>query len=215
VFPDLGSSQQQAAVIVGFFLPLVLAIPIQGHWPNLIRTLFAVAAYAAAGAIIAAASGSFTGKDFWQVTLEVLTLGVIGYQGVWKPSGLSPVIERHTNVNPAATTAADATPPTTSSLEPQIGQLLSASVRLLEHATARMAAAPTNAALTQEQLAEEVSAQGAQERGQARGRLQSETTSAAHQNGPAMPNDGGEADVDQAALGQRAGPPLDDPLTRR
>ena len=155
MFPDLGSSEQQAALIVGFFLPLVLAIPMQPHWPNSIRTIFAVAAYAAAGAIIAAAGGHFTGKSVWQVTLEVLTLGVIGYQGVWKPSGLAPVIENATSTKSLGL-AAPAGPPAGanggggsgggSALEPQIAELLTAAVRLLEHTTNRIAALPTSPA---------------------------------------------------------------------
>jgi hypothetical protein len=155
VFPNLGSSEQQAALIVGFFLPLVLAIPMQPHWPNSIRTIFAVAAYAAAGAIIAAAGGHFTGKSVWQVTLEVLTLGVIGYQGVWKPSGLAPVIENATSTKSLGL-AAPAGPPAGanggggsgggSALEPQIAELLTAAVRLLEHTTNRIAALPTSPA---------------------------------------------------------------------
>jgi hypothetical protein len=186
VFPNLGSSEQQAALIVGFFLPLVLAIPMQPHWPNSLRTIFAVAAYAAAGAIIAAAGGHFTGKSVWQVTLEVLTLGVIGYQGVWKPSGLAPTIENATTTKQPAAVASGGSPPpgppsgsaaagTTagsaaagtepraggSSLDPQIVQLLAASVRLLEHATRQIAATPTSPAAGAAPSAESSAANGA------------------------------------------------------
>lgn len=105
MFPDLGSTQQQASIIVGFFLPLVLAIPIQSHWKDPLRTAFSVGAYAAAGAITAAAAGSLTGKTFWQCTLTVLALGVVGYKGVWQPSGVALGIETHTNVSDAARAA--------------------------------------------------------------------------------------------------------------
>jgi hypothetical protein len=101
VFPDLGSTQQEVALLVGFFLPLLLAIPIQSHWPTELKALFSVAAYAAAGAVTAAATGELTGKTFWQTTLEILVLGVVGYQGVWKPINLAPKIEALTNVNKA------------------------------------------------------------------------------------------------------------------
>jgi hypothetical protein len=154
MFPDLSSTQQQAAVIVGFFLPILLAIPIQSHWPSLLKTLFAVGAYAGAGAVTAAASGTLTGKSFWQITLVILTLGVVGYQGVWKPSGLAPAIETHTSTLPARSqTPTSPSAPTGSSLEPQIADLLSASARLLEHATQRLAVSATeNVASRQEQL---------------------------------------------------------------
>jgi hypothetical protein len=156
MFPNLGSSEQEAAIIVGFFLPLLLAIPMQDHWPDTVRTLFSVAAYAAAGAIVAATAGRLTGKSFWQATLEVLTLGVVGYQGVWKPSGVAPAIEAATSTKPPSSQAPANPMPTapltgspapaatdtgasSSGLEPQIGELLSASVKLLEHATQRIA----------------------------------------------------------------------------
>lgn len=112
MFPDLGSTQAQAAVIVGFFLPLILAIPIQSHWPTEVKTLFSVAAYAAAGAVTAAATGNLTGKTFWQTTLEILVLGVVGYQGVWKPSNLAPTIAARTDVANPTPTADNGTPAT-------------------------------------------------------------------------------------------------------
>lgn len=141
MFPDLGSTQQQAALIVGFFLPLILAIPIQGHWPDSLRTLFSVAAYAAAGAITAAAAGKLTGQTFWQSTLEILALGVIGYKGVWQPSGLAPAIESRTNVNPA-------TPPAQPSpgLEPHLASLLGAGARLLDQMAHRVGTVTTERA---------------------------------------------------------------------
>jgi hypothetical protein len=156
MFPNLGSSEQEAAIIVGFFLPLLLAIPMQDHWPDTIRTLFSVGAYAGAGAIVASTAGTLTGKSFWQATLEVLTLGVVGYQGVWKPSGVAPAIEAATSTKPPSSQAPATPPPagpipgapapaatdtgvSSSGLEPQIGELLSASVKLLEHATQRIA----------------------------------------------------------------------------
>lgn len=105
MFPDLGSTQQQATLLVGFFLPLLLAIPVQSHWPDSLRTLVTVGAYAVAGAITAAVGGNFTGKTFWQSTLSVLALGVLGYKGVWQPSGIALGIETRTNFSDAAQAA--------------------------------------------------------------------------------------------------------------
>ncbi len=126
MFPDLGSTQQQVAVLVGFFLPLLLAVPIQSHWPTELKALFSVAAYAAAGAVTAAATGDLTGKTFWQTTLEILVLGVVGYQGVWKPINLAPKIEGLTNVNkapaqPALDGGASAQPASGASAQPASG----------------------------------------------------------------------------------------------
>jgi hypothetical protein len=144
MFLDLGSSQTQAALIVGFFLPLVLAIPIQTKWPPLVKTLFSVGAYAAAGAVVALCGGQLTGAAFWQSALLILTLGVVGYQGVWKPAGIAPAIERETNFQPAPPEAEQpisvATPTPNGGLAPEIKSLLAVGERLLHEATNRIAA---------------------------------------------------------------------------
>lgn len=138
MFPDLGSAQQQAALIVGFFLPLLLAIPIQGHWPDSLKTLFSVAAYAAAGALTAAAAGDLTGRSFWQCTLEVLALGVIGYQGVWKPSGLAPAIATRTDTQ---SSSPPIPAPAGTGVPTEVTALLSAAQRLLDRAAERVGTA--------------------------------------------------------------------------
>ncbi|HET8527473.1 MAG TPA: hypothetical protein VFL60_01075 [Gaiellaceae bacterium] len=98
MLPDLGSTQDQVAVVVGFFLPLLLSIPIQSRFPEWARTLIAVGGYAVAGLIINVSTGAVTGQSYWQTTLTALTLGVVGYQGVWKPSGIAPSIRGATDV---------------------------------------------------------------------------------------------------------------------
>lgn len=154
MFPDLGSSQQEAALIVGVFLPLLLAIPIQSHWPTSLKTLFSVGCYAGAGALTAAAGGSLTGKSFWQTTLEVLALGVIGYQGIWKPSGIAPAIEKNTNLstsvaataNPNGGSGGTINPANSPSSAQPLGGLVNSAARVLDQVSgliATGAVAPT------------------------------------------------------------------------
>ena len=140
MFPNLGSTQQEAAILVGFFLPLLLAVPVQTHWPTAIKTLFSIAAYAAAGAITAAAAGKLTGKSFWQTSLEILVLGVIGYQGVWKPSNIAPTIEARTNVTGAgaAKAASGGAPANAAPLAPSVETLLISGARLVEEVARRI-----------------------------------------------------------------------------
>jgi hypothetical protein len=148
VFPNLGSTQQEAAILVGFFLPLLLAIPVQTHWPTAIKTLFTVAAYAGAGAITAAAAGKLTGKSFWQTSLDILVLGVVGYHGVWKPSNIAPTIETRTNVSGAgaAKPAGGGTPASAPPLAPSVETLLISGARLVEE-VARRISTTTDAAV--------------------------------------------------------------------
>ena len=43
MFHNLTSTQQQVSVLVGFFLPLLLAIPVQSHWSAEAKAAFSVA----------------------------------------------------------------------------------------------------------------------------------------------------------------------------
>ena len=96
--PDLSNTEQQVAVLVGFFLPLVLSVVIQSAWSKTVKAAVSIAAYAGAGVAITAAHGDFTGRTFWQAALTVAVLGVVGYQGVWKPLGAADKVETATNI---------------------------------------------------------------------------------------------------------------------
>lgn len=97
MLPDLGSTQEQVAVVVGFFLPLLLSVVIQSKWPEWLRALASVAGYAVAGLAVAWSAGTLTGQTFWQASITALTLGVVGYQGVWKPTNIAPAIRMKTD----------------------------------------------------------------------------------------------------------------------
>lgn len=92
------SNLQMWSLIVGFFLPPVLAIVEQTRWSNPLRAIVAFAACAIAGAGTAYFQGDLTGRRFVEAGLVVLVTGLATYQSFWKPSGIAAAIESHTNI---------------------------------------------------------------------------------------------------------------------
>lgn len=86
------------ALLVGFFLPPVLAIVQQSSWSNQLRAAVAFAACLVAGAGTAYFQGDLTGKRFVTAALVVMTTGLATYRNFWKPTGVSPTIEAKTNL---------------------------------------------------------------------------------------------------------------------
>lgn len=86
------------SLLVGFFLPPVLAIVQQSKWSDRLRAVVAFAACALAGAGVAYFQGDLTGKRFLTAGLIVLTTGLATYRNFWRPTGVAPAIESKTNV---------------------------------------------------------------------------------------------------------------------
>lgn len=86
------------ALLVGFFLPPVMAIIIQTGWAERVKAVVAFAACLVAGAGTAYFQGDLTGKRFVSAALIVMTVGLATYRNFWKPTGIAPAIESKTNV---------------------------------------------------------------------------------------------------------------------
>ena len=89
---------QMWSLIVGFFLPPVLAIVQQTKWSSALRAIVAFLACALAGAGVAYFQGDLTGKRFIEAGLVILVTAVATYQSFWKPTAIAPAIEAKTNV---------------------------------------------------------------------------------------------------------------------
>lgn len=92
------SEFEMYSLLVGFFLPPVLAIVQQSKWSDRLRAVVAFAACALAGAGVAYFQGDLTGKRFLTAGLIVLTTGLATYRNFWRPTGVAPAIESKTNV---------------------------------------------------------------------------------------------------------------------
>ena len=86
------------SLLVGFFLPPALSIVQQARFSDKLRAAIAFVACVIAGAGVAYFQGDLTGKRFVSAALIVLTVGLATYRNFWKPTGVSPTIERATDV---------------------------------------------------------------------------------------------------------------------
>jgi len=86
------------SLLVGFFLPPALALLIQTHWDEKLKTAVAFVACVIAGAGVAYFQGDLTGKRFVTAALVILTTGYATYRNFWKTSGIAPTIEKATTI---------------------------------------------------------------------------------------------------------------------
>jgi hypothetical protein len=85
------------SLVVGFFLPPVIAVIQQTGWAQQLRAFVTFVACAVAGAGVAYFQGDLTGRRFVESALVVLVTTIAVYEGSWKPSNIAPAIERATN----------------------------------------------------------------------------------------------------------------------
>jgi hypothetical protein len=99
---ELDQTVAQWSLLVGFFLPAVLAFLIQTHWSQAVKSVVAFVACAAAAVPTAYLAGDLDGKDWFTAAIAILVVAVSTYQGFWKPTGIAPSLETKTNVTSGA-----------------------------------------------------------------------------------------------------------------
>lgn len=83
--------------LVAFGLPLLIAVLQQPRFSNTVRVLIMVVVCIVAALVTATLQGDLDWHR-WGHSLLVLGIGVIAfYNGVWKPLGVAPAIERATS----------------------------------------------------------------------------------------------------------------------
>lgn len=83
--------------LVGFGLPLVIAVIVQSRWSDNVKAVVAFLACCLAGAGTAYFSGHFVGRSIVSSILVVATVGMALYQGFWKPTGVTAAIRAATD----------------------------------------------------------------------------------------------------------------------
>ena len=89
---------QMWSLIVGFFLPPLIAIVQQKGWSRPLRATatFLICAVAAAG--VAYFQGDLTGRRWVEAGLVILVTTIATFEGFWKPTQIAPVIEEKTTI---------------------------------------------------------------------------------------------------------------------
>lgn len=93
------SNLEMWALIVGFFLPNVIAFLVQTGWSQRLQSVVMFAACAVAAVVTVYLQGELTGERFVEAGLVILVTTIATYKGFWKPTGVAPAIETKTNLN--------------------------------------------------------------------------------------------------------------------
>lgn len=98
------SNLQMWSLIVGFFLPVVIGVVQQSHWPDGLRAIVAFVAClgAAAGTVLIESGWSW--KHWVDSALLILVTSISTYKGMWRPlaiTGRDLGIEKATNFRSA------------------------------------------------------------------------------------------------------------------
>lgn len=102
--PETGMSDLDMwNLVAGFLMPLALSVIIQSGWSRAVQSVLAFAACLGMALVTTSLEGNLDFRNWVTSALTVLVATIIAYQGVWKPTGVAPAIEKATNVTPKQT----------------------------------------------------------------------------------------------------------------
>ncbi|WP_196942856.1 hypothetical protein [Streptomyces sclerotialus] len=91
------TNAQMWALIVGFASPLLISVINQPHWSSTARAAVQVAVSVLVGLGTAYFAGDFAGQDIITSILLASVSAISAYKGIFKPTGMSPAVERVTS----------------------------------------------------------------------------------------------------------------------
>lgn len=95
--PSFGDNAALFSVLVGFFLPMVVAVINQPHWSDQVRGLMAMVSSIVAGAGTAYFSGHWDSTDILRSIMIVLIISQVAYTTFFKGSEITKSIENKTS----------------------------------------------------------------------------------------------------------------------
>lgn len=98
--PQLLSPADQLSAVIGFFLPLAIAVIQNLHWKTSFKTIMAFLVYIAVSVVKLSVEQRLEWGNFWMTFLLIMSTSVIAFQGGWKPSGIALAIEKATTPEP-------------------------------------------------------------------------------------------------------------------
>jgi hypothetical protein len=95
--------------LIGFALPLVIALINQWKWSPKVKGIVALLACVLAAVIAVALRGDLNWSDWRNTAVVVTGVALVSYHTLWKPSTVAPGLERATSVpNPQRAGTAEA-----------------------------------------------------------------------------------------------------------
>lgn len=94
------TSLEMWSLVVGFFMPLIIAAVQRSSWSNPVRALVALVMCIIAAFGTVWLAGDFNTDDVVSSILLVLVTSIATYKGLWKPTEVAPKIEAATSPGP-------------------------------------------------------------------------------------------------------------------
>lgn len=89
------------ALVLGFVVPLIVALVVQTHWSNTMKSVAALLVSVICSVSWLAFDGKLNGQSASQATIAVLGGAVWFYHYFWKNSGITDWIEQFTTIAPS------------------------------------------------------------------------------------------------------------------
>lgn len=93
---QLLSPADQLSAVIGFFLPLLIAVIQNLHWKTQFKTIIAFLVYVAVAVVKLSVEQRLDWSHFQTTFLLIMFTSVAAFQGGWKPSGIAQAIEKAT-----------------------------------------------------------------------------------------------------------------------
>jgi hypothetical protein len=92
------------AGIVGFFMPVLLAVVQQPGWSSALRSvvMFVASIVAAVGTVYFTDDGAYTRDTMITTVLVVMVTAISTYKGLWQPTTVAPKVEAATSPKPSS-----------------------------------------------------------------------------------------------------------------
>lgn len=92
---DLPGTADMFTVIVGFFLPLLVAVINKSTWPSYVRGVVSFLACLVFSAIdVFFVKNAATPENWARTFITIFFLAIATYHWYWKPTGIAPGIEK-------------------------------------------------------------------------------------------------------------------------
>ncbi len=86
-------------IVIGFFMPLVVALINQARWPATIKGLSSFAVCAAAAAVTVYVRGDWGAETWLRTVLVIFLTAIATYRLWWRPSEIAPRVEQATTLS--------------------------------------------------------------------------------------------------------------------
>jgi uncharacterized membrane protein len=93
------TTQDMWTILVGFLLPIVVALVNQTHWSKPLRAIVSFAICIVVAICDVLIQGNWNGHDLTRTLVLVAFVAYTSYTLFWKPSAIAPTIEAATSTN--------------------------------------------------------------------------------------------------------------------